>query len=45
MLTALRRSFQVFLAIVFCAAGAALGGYGEAVLWLMGAASIVLAFS
>ena len=44
MLTALRRSFQVFLAIVFFAVGAALGGYGEAVLWAMGGASVLLAF-
>jgi hypothetical protein len=44
MLTALRRTFQVFLAVLFFTVGVALGGYGEAVLAAMGAGAILLAF-
>jgi hypothetical protein len=43
MLSALRRTFQVFLAMVFLTAGYVLGGYAEGVLWMMAGGAFLLA--
>jgi hypothetical protein len=45
MLSALRRTFQVILAMLFLTVGYVLGGYAEGILWMMAGASFLLAFS
>jgi len=45
MLSALRRTFQVFLAMLFLISGYVLGGFAEPVLWMMAGAAFLLAFN